>query len=1160
MGKVTSNKVVQDNIFSNLQKSAKMAKTEVIQLSTELQKQLKVQSKIAKGTKANAKGFKELAAAERKSKQALTEKERVDQRILKLQKQQTSVSKAQRNQEAALRVEMQRRNKVAKEQALQANKNIGAFQKLNLTIRKLSTQYKNIIAKEGTETKTAKALRMEIQRLTAVRNKANVALGNHQAFVGKYSNAIKGLIRQLGQLGLAFGVFSLIRGTVSIIADFDSAMTDLAAITGKTAEEIEPLKKQALELGATTQNTAAEIAMLQTELAKLGFTTDEIMASTGPIQKFALAVGAEIPEASQLAGAALRAFQLDASEMERVVSVLAVATTKTGLDFNFLNTAMSTIAPVANAFNFSIEDTTALLGQLANSGFDASSAATATRNILLNLADANGKLAQELGRPIESADDLAAGLIELQEKGVDLAEALELTDKRSVAAFQTFLNGSKDLVELRDSITDVSGELDTMADKKLDSIAGATDLLRSAWEGLILEWNEGAGIGEGIKNVLVFLAKNLKTIIGVVKMGVTAWVTYRVAMKLYRIEVDATGKRIAVGLIPSIKNAGKAALASAKSFRFSAKGVKAFAASLKTIPFAAVLSFLVTLGPLIWDFVSGLFEGAEASTALGKATEEINKQMADENAEMSVLFEQLKQTNAGSKRRAELIDEINEKYGTTLKNLDDEAEFAKQVQIAYAMVNKELERKITMQVMEESLKNLIKQQIELKKQLAEFEDPNFLTSVFATTQGFTLETRGNLERQLLDLEKQKQEILDTINAVDVSTLGGIGGTGIAPTTGTEEGGTGTGTKKAIDAEKEKLDKLNEFRKKQALELLEMENAMIAAGDDREFIDMQLNERRSEMYREEGQFIVDLAFKTNEELIKLNNKRLKFEEENSMERIDFTQNEEEEIISSVENVNRVVKEQINIWAEVKDSVAETFKFIEEFYQRNIELIEEAQQKEQEKYDASKQREQELKDIAREKGLNADESIKAEREAQKKALDEQRKLEEKKQKIEALLSALQLLQNGESIANIKNKITDIKGFIEGQFYEGTPYTIADALGRTGTRDGHIVAIDDNESVFTGKQTRELGIGKGGNSTQDIVDIYKSVMNGTTGEFLPLIAEKDDSRLIAKVDQLTNIVAKQKRDYSKATFEAFTGVLSFEKRNGNRLEKINFPIRRK
>ena len=159
---------------------------------------------------------------------------------------------------------------------------------------------------------------------------------------------------------------------------------------------------------------------------------------------------------------------------------------KTGLDFTFLESAMSTIAPVAKTFGFSIEETTALLGTLANSGFDASSAATATRNILLNLADSNGKLAQSLGRPIRNLNDLAPALKELKDKGVDLNQTLQLTDKRSVAAFNTFIEGSDTLITLKDSITDVNDELQNMVDEKLNNVDGSAKMLASAWEGLML--------------------------------------------------------------------------------------------------------------------------------------------------------------------------------------------------------------------------------------------------------------------------------------------------------------------------------------------------------------------------------------------------------------------------------------------------------------------------------------------------------------------------------------------------------------------------------------------------------------------------------------------------------------------------------------------------
>ena len=90
---------------------------------------------------------------------------------------------------------------------------------------------------------------------------------------------------------------------------------------------------------------------------------------------------------------------------------------------------------------------------MANSGFDASSAATATRNILLNLADGSGKLALALGGPVDNLEDLVKGLKKLNSEGIDLNKALDLTDKRSVAAFNTFLNGTDTVLNLRDAVT-----------------------------------------------------------------------------------------------------------------------------------------------------------------------------------------------------------------------------------------------------------------------------------------------------------------------------------------------------------------------------------------------------------------------------------------------------------------------------------------------------------------------------------------------------------------------------------------------------------------------------------------------------------------------------------------------------------------------------------
>lgn len=203
-------------------------------------------------------------------------------------------------------------------------------------------------------------------------------------------------------LGLVMGSF---RNAFELIVEFEKANSRLASILKTTRAGIKGLEAAARQLGATTSYTAAEVTGLQIELAKLGFGQDQILKMEGAVLKFAKAVDTDLSRASAFAGAALRIFNKDASETENVLATFAVATTKTALDFSKLEASLSTVGPVANSFGFSIEDTTALLGMLANAGFDASSAATATRNIILNLCDANGELAKALGRPVHNVEE-----------------------------------------------------------------------------------------------------------------------------------------------------------------------------------------------------------------------------------------------------------------------------------------------------------------------------------------------------------------------------------------------------------------------------------------------------------------------------------------------------------------------------------------------------------------------------------------------------------------------------------------------------------------------------------------------------------------------------------------------------------------------------------
>lgn len=358
-----------------------------------------------------------------------------------------------------------------------------------------------------------------------------------QSMFAKMKGSVLGFAAVLGIGGAS------LRGFIETTAGFEAAVSKLSAILGTTPDQIKSLTDNAKKLGETTKYTAAEATNLQTELAKLGFTKNEILSATESVLKFAQATDAGLAEAAALAGAAIRMFGAEASESKRYVSAMSIATTKSALSFAYLRDALPTVGPVAKAFNFEIEDTLALLGKLADSGFDASSAATATRNILLNLADSGGKLATALGGPVKTLPELVAGLQKLKDKGVDLNTTLQLTDKRSVAAFNAFLQSADKITPLRDAITGVEGDLDQMASTMGDNVKGAMAGLGSAWEALMIKLSENTnGPLKDMINWFTSLLRDLKSGFS----GVVAFVIALISGKLLQSIVAFFAKGNAV--------------------------------------------------------------------------------------------------------------------------------------------------------------------------------------------------------------------------------------------------------------------------------------------------------------------------------------------------------------------------------------------------------------------------------------------------------------------------------------------------------------------------------------------------------------------------------------------------------------------------------------
>lgn len=358
---------------------------------------------------------------------------------------------------------------------------------------------------DGGSIRTVSVDATELRRvINGVGKEASGVSKTMSSFGSQMKSAIGGLVAQYASVTAAVGaVVGATRQAVSVNMEFEKKGSELAAVLGKSTSELSGMTQAAKDLGRTTQFTATQVEELQIALARLGFSENEIGNMQESVLKFAAAVNTDLGSAADFAGSALRAFGLKSSDTTHLLDVMAASTSKSALDFSKLQTSISIVAPVAHSFGISMEDTVALLGTLANAGFDASSASTALRNIFLNLADSNGHLAKGLGHTATTFPEIIAALKECTEKGISLGDALEMTDKRSVSAFSTLISGAGSAEELRAALDNCNGSLEQMYKTMTDNLAGAVDSLKSAWEGLLLSMSDEDG---AFQNIIIALA------------------------------------------------------------------------------------------------------------------------------------------------------------------------------------------------------------------------------------------------------------------------------------------------------------------------------------------------------------------------------------------------------------------------------------------------------------------------------------------------------------------------------------------------------------------------------------------------------------------------------------------------------------------------------
>jgi hypothetical protein len=139
-------------------------------------------------------------------------------------------------------------------------------------------------------------------------------------------------------------------------------------------------------------------------------------------------------------------------------------------------------------------------------------------------------------------------------------------------------------------------------------------------------------------------------------------------------------------------------------------------------------AFVVILGTVVayWDdikkAVGGVTEEEKKLADFRRKHEQERRDfVANESKDFASSLAQLKATNKGSKERSELITEINQKYGTTLKNLSDEAAFQNQVNQELENYLKYQTAKFKLQANEDAIVQNLKTQSRLRQEIAQSE-------------------------------------------------------------------------------------------------------------------------------------------------------------------------------------------------------------------------------------------------------------------------------------------------------------------------------------------------------------------------------------------------------------------------------------------------------
>ncbi len=513
--------------------------------------------------------------------------------------------------------------------------------------------------------------------------------------------AFKSIITGAKTAATAIGAIT--SASIMVGANFEEQMSIVQSISNVSAYDMELLSNKAKEMGANTKFSATESGQAFEYMAMAGWKTKEMLDGIEGVMNLAAGSGEDLGSVSDIVTDALTAFKLSAKDTNHFVDVLAAASSNANTNVAMLGESFKYAAPLAGAFNFSIEDAALMLGLMANSGIKASQSGTSLRKIFTALSsdikvlqadgslltiktsDQTGKMrslrdiindvraafsgmseeqreaakntlveaAQELSISLEDENgklktqaQLYAEISEDMQGLTDagkVSQAEELAGKTGMAGLLSIINTSEEAYNsLAYAIDHADGAAERMATTRINNLKGDITILKSGMEGVGIEIYEG--LNEPLREIVQSITKTINT------FGESNFLKNIVkSVPTVRREMKQLGKSIKEGLNPLI-SVGEWFINNPEVLSGSLMGIGAAFGTFKAVKGVShVVKSITDLSKLVsaWPIaVAGLAIGGIVgiATAIKTSNEKLKKEnLAEHFGSISLSIEELKQ-------------------------------------------------------------------------------------------------------------------------------------------------------------------------------------------------------------------------------------------------------------------------------------------------------------------------------------------------------------------------------------------------------------------------------------------------------------------------------------------------------------------------------------